>query len=122
MLRHWRSVAFFLLGLTLPSLGYSSQSFENTGIVRTLELGGSLVHITTTFNVKVLESGSNLYTIALGQEEKRKTSWIEATVKGQKELLKLEDLGFDSERYVYSKPKHFRTLSISFPVIYIFWA
>jgi oligosaccharyltransferase complex subunit alpha (ribophorin I) len=106
MLQRWRSLPCLLLSLVLPSLAHASPSFENTGIVRTVELGGSLVHSTTTFNVKALESGADIYNVALSQDEKSKTSWMEVTMKGKKEPLKVEDLGFDSETYVYSFRTH----------------
>jgi oligosaccharyltransferase complex subunit alpha (ribophorin I) len=98
MLGRWFAVAF--LGLTLPTLASHQQPFENTAIVRTVDLGGSLVHVTTTYAIKALATGAEVYTIALGPEEKQKTSWIEAKLKGQAEALALEDLGYDADRYV----------------------
>lgn len=96
----WRALPFFLVGFLTSSLTCASQSFENTAIVRTVELGGSLVHVTTTYAVKALEDGSNLYTVALGENERKRTSWIEAKIKGQSQLLGLEDLGYDQKRWV----------------------
>lgn len=87
-----------LLGLLAPSFSFASQSFENTAIVRTVELGGSLVHVTTTYAVKALEAGSSVYTIALEQQQKERTSWAEAKIKGQSNALELQDLGYDEER------------------------
>jgi oligosaccharyltransferase complex subunit alpha (ribophorin I) len=103
MLQRWRSLSFLLLGLILLPFAHANGPFENTGIVRTVELGGSIVHTTTTFNVKALENGVDAYAIALGPNETATTSWIEATVKGQKDLLKIENLGLDPERCGYSK-------------------
>ncbi|PFH52717.1 hypothetical protein AMATHDRAFT_139280 [Amanita thiersii Skay4041] len=65
----------------------STRSFENSAIVRTFELGGSLVHVTTTYAIKALESGAKTYTLALSSEERRKASWLEVKVKGQEDTL-----------------------------------
>jgi oligosaccharyltransferase complex subunit alpha (ribophorin I) len=80
------------------SVSASAGVFENTAVVRTAELGGSLVHVTTTYAVKALQDDQTTYRIALGAEDKAKTSWIEGKVKGQKEQLKLKEHAFDSNR------------------------
>lgn len=61
--------------------------------MRTIELAGSLVHVSTTYAVKALEPGQTAYHIALGKDEREKTSWIEAKVKGQTWPLELVHLG-----------------------------
>ncbi|KAF7965817.1 hypothetical protein HWV62_41729 [Athelia sp. TMB] len=86
-----------LLGLVAPAISLASQSFENTAIVRTVELGGSLVHVTTTYAVKALEAGSSVYTVAIGTQQKERTSWAEAKIKGQANALELQDKGCDAE-------------------------
>lgn len=106
MSSRWRALPFLLFGLLVPSLTCASQPFENTAIVRTVELGGSLVHVTTTYAVKALEDGSSIYTVALGPEERKRTSWIEAKIKGQSKALGLEDLGYDQKRWVYTLIPH----------------
>ena len=63
--------------------------------MRTVELGGALVHVTTTYAVRALEDGSSIYTIALGAEEQKRTSWIQAKMKGQTVPLELENFGFN---------------------------
>ncbi|KAJ7283658.1 Ribophorin I [Mycena rebaudengoi] len=93
MLRRWCTV---LLSLTLLAKGKADAAFENTAIVRTVDLGGSLVGVTTTFAVKALEAGSQVYTLAFGDEERQKTSWLEAKVKGQSQALKVVDRGRNS--------------------------
>ncbi|KAJ3515344.1 hypothetical protein NLJ89_g1815 [Agrocybe chaxingu] len=95
--KRWRSVPFLLL-LSVSPVFASSQSFENTAIVRTVELGGSLVHVTTTYAIRALEDGLKTYTIAFGREEKEKTSWLEAKVKGQQERLEVKELAFDGSK------------------------
>ena len=95
----WRSLPFLVLGFLVPSFAFARQSFENTAIVRTVELGGALVHVTTAYTVKSLEAESSVYTVALGREQRLRTSWLEAKIKGQPKALRLEDLGYDEERY-----------------------
>ena len=82
-----------VLGLALPSWA----SFENTAVVRSIDLGGSLVYTTSTYNVKALEDGSNVYVFALTEKEQETTSWMEARVKGQSAPLSLENHGLSDE-------------------------
>ena len=96
----WRLFPLLFLGLLVPSFASLSISFENTAIVRTVELGGALVHVTTTYAIKAIEAGSKTYTIALGAEEVQKTSWLEAKIKGQQSTLAVSGHGFDPNKYV----------------------
>ena len=89
-----------LLFLSVTSVLASSHSFENTAIVRTVELGGSVVHVTTTYAIKALKDGLKTYTVTLGRDEKAMTSWLQATVKGQKTILPVKEHPFDSNKYV----------------------
>jgi len=99
MLHHRQLIlSFFALSLVLPTLT-TSLPFENTDIVRTIELGGSLVQVTTTYNVKALETNPDAYIIALDSEEERKTSWAQAKIKGDLKALPLQNLGYDDKRY-----------------------
>src|SRR6266542_2600178 len=86
--------------LFVTSVLASSFSFENTAIVRTAELGGSIVHVTTTFSIKVLEDGQQTYTIALSRDEKAKTSWMVLKLKGYKERLTIKERIADPHEYV----------------------
>lgn len=115
MARLWRSRALgLLLGLLSLSLVSAEHSFENTAIVRTVELGGSLVHVTTTYAVKALEDGSSIYTIALGEDEQKKTSWIQAKMKGESVPLHLEDFGLNHRTYVpHTEPSNLRTTRVT---------
>ena len=101
----WQTFPLFLAFL-VPSLASPNTSFENTAIVRTVELGGSVVHITTTFAIKAIEAGSKVYTIALGPEEKHKTSWLDAKVKGQQASLPVSEHDFDVNKYVYASSRN----------------
>lgn len=101
MLRLWRApLSLFLVNSLLSSCTLAANLFENTAIVRTVELGGSLVHVTTTYAVKALEDGSRTYTIALGEHEREKTSWLDVKLKGESEQLALEEFEKLGERYV----------------------
>ena len=91
--RCWLHLSTVVLGLTLPSWA----SFENTGVVRSIDLSGSLVYTTTAYNVKALEDGSNVYLFALTEKEQETTSWMEAKVKGHNAPLSLENHGLSHE-------------------------
>lgn len=93
----WLTLPLSLLVATAAAFG---QSVENTAIVRTVELGGSVVHVTTTYAIRSLEDGLRSYTIALGRHDKTKTSWLEATVKGQKTPLPIEERHLHGDKYV----------------------
>jgi oligosaccharyltransferase complex subunit alpha (ribophorin I) len=96
MALRWLRLPLFVLGLVLPSIA----SFENTAIARSIDLGGTLVHSTTTYAVKALEDGSNVYVFALSEDEQKKSSWLEARVKGQTKPLSLGHHGLTKEYVV----------------------
>lgn len=101
MIRRWRTLPNLLLVSALtPTFSLASLSFENTAIVRSIELGGSLVHVSTTFAVKALQPGQSTYQILLGKAERAKTSWLDVKVKGQTVPLKVAELGEDESRCV----------------------
>jgi len=117
----WPSLFLFL---SVTSVLASSHSFENTAIVRTVELGGSVVHVTTTYAIKALEDGLKTYTVTLGRDEKAKTSWLQAKVKGQKTILPVKERPFDLNKDYHSVdivlPKalsHNKTINIVFESI-----
>ncbi|KAI0307101.1 oligosaccharyl transferase alpha subunit [Multifurca ochricompacta] len=88
----------------------STHSFENTAIVRTVDLGGSLVHVTTTYAIRALDNGVNRYIVSLGENEARSTSWFEAKLKGQNEPLSVTTRPLDptsdgTHSYVVELPK-----------------
>lgn len=91
--RYWLHLSTIVLGL----ISSSWASFENTGVTRSVDLGGSLVYTTTTYNVKALEDGSNVYVFALTEKEQEATSWMEARVKGNSAPLSLENHGLSRE-------------------------
>lgn len=100
MAGRWGIQFSFAVLTLLVSFVYAEHSFENTAIVRTVDLGGSLVHVTTTYAVKALEDDSSIYTIALGENEQMKTSWIQAKMKGETAPLQLEKFGLNHNKCV----------------------
>lgn len=87
-MRGWlRFPALALASFSCSFVSAVSHSFENTAIVRTVDLGGSLVHVTTTYAIRALEDGAEQYFVTLGENEARSTSWFEAKLKGQNEPL-----------------------------------
>ncbi|KAI0701804.1 oligosaccharyl transferase alpha subunit [Cytidiella melzeri] len=95
MAGRWGSGISFVVLTLLASLALAEHSFENTAISRVVDLGGSLVHVTTTYTVRALEDDSSIYTIALGEDEAKKTSWIQAKMKGKAVSLQLEKFGLN---------------------------
>ncbi|KAI6119352.1 Ribophorin I [Pisolithus croceorrhizus] len=95
MLQLWRILCLLVAGSLLTSLSRAEPSFENTAVVRTIELGGSVVHVSTTYAIKALEDGQTTYHIALAKDEKETTSWMEAKVKGQAKPLAITVLDED---------------------------
>jgi oligosaccharyltransferase complex subunit alpha (ribophorin I) len=90
------------VGALAPTFSFASLSFENTAIVRSIELGGSLVHVSTTYAVKALQPGQTTYQIVLSNSERAATSWFDVKVKGQTVPLEVAELGEDELRCVGS--------------------
>ncbi|SRR6266550_4889833 len=88
-------MALPLLFLVYLASIVAAASFENSAIVRTFELGGSVVQVTTTYAIKALEPGAKTYTIALNAEERQKTSWIEVKIKGKGDKLPIQESSLD---------------------------
>lgn len=88
-------MALPLLLLVYLAAIVSAASFENSAIVRTFELGGSLVQATTTYAIKALEPGAKTYTISLSAEDRQKTSWLEVKIKGRNDKLPIEESKLD---------------------------
>ena len=69
-----------LLLLPLSALA----SFSNTAIVRTIELGGSISVVTTSYQAKVVsDSPVSEYVIGLGREEEGKVGWFDVRMKSK---------------------------------------
>ncbi|KAI0268194.1 oligosaccharyl transferase alpha subunit [Gloeopeniophorella convolvens] len=101
-LRWLRLPVLALAALSQSHIFVASRSFENTAIVRTVDLGGSLVHVTTTYAVRSLDNGSKQYVVTLGEKEAQTTSWIEAKLKGQNEPLTVTARPLDPHDGIYS--------------------
>lgn len=87
------SFARFALALKVPA------AFENTAIVRQVELGGTLSSATTTYTVRALSDGAQEYVLTLSKEEGDKTSWFVPKLKGSDEETPAAR-GFDAAEYV----------------------
>jgi oligosaccharyltransferase complex subunit alpha (ribophorin I) len=96
----WCTLACGLNVLVVSAAGLSAGTFENTAVVRTVELGGSLTHVTTTYAVRALENNVELYYVSLSDEEEKSTTWIEAKLKGQSTILDVDRHGFNPKKYV----------------------
>ena len=70
-------------------------TFENSAIVRTVELGGSLTYVSTTYAVKSLKEDTTAYIVSISEHEHETTSWIQAKIKGQAKPLEFSLLGHD---------------------------
>ncbi|KAF9513259.1 hypothetical protein BS47DRAFT_1376772 [Hydnum rufescens UP504] len=71
-------------------------SFENTAVVRTIELGGSEVHVTTSYTTRSLGKENNVYYFVVPKKEDDKTSWVDVKIKGQSSPLLVEKHGIDA--------------------------
>jgi oligosaccharyltransferase complex subunit alpha (ribophorin I) len=92
----WQLWSAVLLGFTLCTPVFSgSPSFENTAVVRTIELDGALTHVTTRYSVRALADEVKEYTFALGKEDGDLTTWAEARLKGDEDTLPLKENGLD---------------------------
>lgn len=89
-LRGWLRLPVLALAILSSTLVSAlPHSFENTAIVRTVDLGGSLVYVATTYAIRALEDGAQQYVVSLGETEAQAVSWFEAKLKGQNEPLKV---------------------------------
>jgi len=96
--KRWRARPFLFLGLVAQAIASPSQSFENTAIVRTVELGGSIVHVTTTYAIKAIELNAQTYTVALNAADKKTISWLEAKIKGHEGPLSVREHSLNTNK------------------------
>lgn len=96
--------------LLLPSPAVLAvANFENTAVVRSIELSGTLTHVATTYAAKALVGNVKTYSIALPRLEKERTSFFEVKVKGQNVPLKAE---FDWDSF---KARDYDVLRVTLP-------
>ncbi|EKM80291.1 hypothetical protein AGABI1DRAFT_113490 [Agaricus bisporus var. burnettii JB137-S8] len=98
----WRTLPQ-LLFVALASIIHTSCSaaaaetgvaFENSAIVRTVALGGSVVHVTTTIAIKSLADEQDIYTVSFPRRERDASSFLEVRVKNQKDPLQIREKPF----------------------------
>lgn len=63
--------------------GAVPQTFVNTAVARTVELGGSTTLVTTQYNVKALTDDPGPYILALGAAGDSEPAWYEVLVGGK---------------------------------------
>lgn len=73
-----------------------SPSFENVAIVRTVELGGSSVHVTTSYTARSLSKNNDVYYLSVPRHQDEQTSWIEAKLKGASSSLTVDKHGIEA--------------------------
>lgn len=78
-----RSTYLSLLLLPLIYAAKVPQTYINTAIARTIELGGATTQLTTQYNVKALTDGPGDYILALAGEGDEEPSWWEVSVGGK---------------------------------------
>jgi len=104
------TILFTFLSLT-TTCNATEAVFENTAIVRTAELGGSIVHVTTTYAIRSLVSGQSTYTITFPRRERDASSFLEVKVKGQKDPLEIRERPFYANASVQHQHNGLRTFA-----------
>jgi oligosaccharyltransferase complex subunit alpha (ribophorin I) len=100
-LRSWlRLPVLALATLSCTLVSATSHSFENTAIVRTVDLGGSLVSVTTTYAIRALDDGAQKYVVSFGEKEAESIGWFEAKLKGQRNPLPVKSGLLDPHQWV----------------------
>jgi len=94
------TILFTFLSLT-TTCNAQGAVFENTAIVRTAELGGSIVHVTTTYAIRSLVTGQSTYTITFPRRERDASSFLEVKIKGQKDPLEIRERPFYANASVH---------------------
>ena len=68
--------------------------------MRLVDLGGSLVSVTTTYAIRALDDDAQQYVVSLGEKEAASVSWFEAKVKGQSNPLQVKPGLLDPQELV----------------------
>ena len=77
------SVFLLLLPLSFAAFTPPPQTFINTLIARTIELGGATTQVTTQYNVKSSVDGPGNYYLTLAGDRDEEPAWWEVTVGGK---------------------------------------
>jgi oligosaccharyltransferase complex subunit alpha (ribophorin I) len=96
-----RPLFWALWSASLALADATLRTFENVNVHRTIQLGGALTHVTTTYTVRALgELGPNVYTFALSELDQDRTSLFEVKLKGAttKDPLHVTNHGFNPKR------------------------
>ena len=71
-----RFIHFFLLSLCFVCLSTQTQLFENTSVIKTVDLSNAIVKVTLRFSVHPLESSLKEYYVAIPKEEMEHLAYI----------------------------------------------
>lgn len=71
-----RFIHFFLLSLCFVCLSTQTQFFENTSVIKTVDLSNAIVKVTLRFSVHPLESSLKEYYVAIPKEEMEHLAYI----------------------------------------------
>jgi oligosaccharyltransferase complex subunit alpha (ribophorin I) len=96
-----RPLLWALCSASLVLADATLRTFENVNVQRTIQLGGALTHVTTTYTVRALgELGPNIYTFAFSKLDQRRISLFDVKLKGatNKDPLQLTNHGFNPKR------------------------
>ncbi|KAG9016775.1 dolichyl-diphosphooligosaccharide--protein glycosyltransferase subunit 1 [Tulasnella sp. 427] len=83
-------IAVLLVPSGLSATSPNPAAFENSAVVRSIELGGATTQITTSYTVRSLKNKNAVYVFALSNDDASNTSWIEAKLKGSNTPLELK--------------------------------
>lgn len=83
-------IVVLLVPSSLSATPPNPAAFENSAVVRSIELGGATTQITTSYTVRSLQNKNEVYVFALSKEDASKTSWMEAKLKGSNTPLELK--------------------------------
>lgn len=89
-------VAASQVGVAVVSAISVSPSFENAAIVKNIDLGGSSVHVTTTYTARSLSKNNGVYYVSIPRHQDSRTSWLEARLKGTSTPLTVDRHGIEA--------------------------
>ena len=74
-----RFIHFFLLSLCFVCLSTQTELFENTSVIKTVDLSKAIVRVTLRFSVHPLESSLKEYYVAIPKEDVEHLAYISSS-------------------------------------------
>lgn len=96
MIRSTFLLAFGQLVVSAVSAINISPSFENTAIIRQVELDGATVHVTTSYTLRSLSKNNGVYYISIPKSQDDVTHWVDAKLKGSSVELPISKHGIEA--------------------------